>query len=100
MFIINDAAIEAQTANLFLYNTFSVANDQKLVRAHLEIANCNEYPDVEYQPEADPSRVYRDILKYVHANNDYQIGTLLNIKNFKDLFPFLYFDLTKQKNGY
>ena len=97
VFVINDAATEAQTANLFLYNTFSVANDQKLVRAHLEIANGNEYPEVEYQPEADPSRVYRDILKYVHANNDYQAGTLLNIKNFKHLFPFLYFDLTTQK---
>ena len=24
-------------------------------------------------------------------------GTLLNINNFKTLFPFLYFDLTKQK---
>ena len=30
-------------------------------------------------------------------NNEYSQGTLLNINNFKTLFPFLYFDLTKQK---
>ena len=36
-------------------------------------------------------------MKYVHANNDYQGGTLLNRADFETLFPFLYFDLTKQK---
>lgn len=45
----------------------------------------------------DLTRVYRDILKYVHAVNEYQQGTLRNIANFKSLFPFLYFDLTTQK---
>ena len=36
-------------------------------------------------------------MKYVNANNDHQGGTLLNISNYKTLFPFIYFDLTKQK---
>ena len=36
-------------------------------------------------------------MKYVNANNDLQEGTLLNISNFKHLYPFIYFDLTKQK---
>ena len=36
-------------------------------------------------------------MKYVNANNDLQGGTLLNISNFKNLYPFIYFDLTKQK---
>ena len=36
-------------------------------------------------------------MKYVNANNDLQGGTLLNISNFKTLYPFIYFDLTKQK---
>ena len=43
------------------------------------------------------TRVYRDVLKYVHANNEYGQGTLLTASNFKSLFGFLYFDLTKQK---
>ena len=98
VFIINDANIGAQTANPFLYNTFSVSTDPRtLLNCHLSAANGNEYPDVHYTPEADLTRVYRDVLKYVHANNEYSQGTLLNINNFKTLFPFLYFDLTKQK---
>ena len=36
-------------------------------------------------------------MKYTNANNDLQGGTLLDISNFKNLFPFIYFDLTKQK---
>ena len=40
---------------------------------------------------------FRNVMSYVYANNDYQGGTLLNISNFKTLFPFVYFDLTKQK---
>ena len=98
VFIINDANIGAQTANPFLYNTFSVSTDPRtLLNCHLSVANGNEYPDVHYTPEADLTRVYRDVLKYVHANNEYSQGTLLNINNFKTLFPFVYFDLTKQK---
>lgn len=55
------------------------------------------YPEVHYTPSTDLTHVYRDVLKYVHANNQYQEGTLLNIANFETLFPFVYFDLTKQK---
>ena len=97
VFIINDANIGAQTTNPFLYNTFNVANDRALSSAHLVVANGNEYPDVHYNPSTDMTRVYRDVLKYVHANNEYVQGTLLTASNFKSLFGFLYFDLTKQK---
>ena len=94
VFIINDANIGAQTTNPFLYNTFNVANDRALSSAHLVVANGNEYPDVHYNPSTDMTRVYRDVLKYVHANNEYGQGTLLNSSNFKSLFGFF---LTKQK---
>ena len=98
VFIINDANIGSQTANPLLYNTFSVSTDPRtLVNAHLEVGNGNEYPEVHYTPQADISRVYRDVLKFVHANNEYHQGTLLNVTNFATLYPFLYFDLTKQK---
>ena len=36
-------------------------------------------------------------MSYVFANNDFQGGTLLNRQNFENIFPFVYFDLTKQK---
>ena len=96
VFIINDANIDAQTANPFLYNTFSVSTDPRtLSNCHLEVGNGNEYPEIHYTPTTDMTRVFRDVLKYVHKNNEYGEGSLLNISNFKTLFPFLYFDLTK-----
>ena len=97
-FLINNANLDNQLANPFLYNTFSVSkNPRTLTKCKLEVGNGEEYPKKEYEPERDLSRVFRDVMKYVNANNDFQGGTLLNISNYKNLFPFIYFDLTKQK---
>ena len=98
VFIINDASIDNQTSNPFLYNTFSVSsNPRTLSNCHLEVGNGQEYPEVHYTPSTELTRVYRDVLKYVHKNSEYGEGSLINISNFQALFPFLYFDLTKQK---
>ena len=98
IFFINNANLDNQLANPFLYNTFSVSTDPRtLDQCYLEVGNGNEYPHLKYEPTLDPSRVFRDVMKYVDANNDLQGGTLLNISNFKNLYPFVYFDLTKQK---
>ena len=81
-----------------MYDTFKLSsNDKTLRRCHLEVGNGNDYPNIHYTPTEDTSRVFRDVMKYVKANNDLQGGTLLNISNYKSLYPFIYFDLTKQK---
>ena len=97
VFGINTANIDSQTANPFLYNTFNLPNNAKISRCHLEVGNGNEYPDIHFKPATDPARVFREVMGYVYANNDFQGGTLLNRTNFGSLFPFVYFDLTKQK---
>ena len=98
IFFINNTNLDNQLANPFLYNTFSVSTDPRtLDQCYLEVGNGNEYPHLKYEPTLDPSRVFRDVMKYVNANNDLQGGTLLNISNFKNLYPFVYFDLTKQR---
>ena len=98
VFIINDANINSQTANPFLYNTFSVStNPRSLSNCRLEVGNGNEYPGIHYTPTTDMTRVYRDVLKYTTKSNEYGEGSLLNKSNFSTIFPFLYFDLTKQK---
>ena len=96
VFILNDANLETQTINKFLYNTFNVVDDKKLMSCHLEVGNGKEYPEIHYKPHEEPTRVFRDVLKYVHANSDYAGDTLLNRSNFGTIFPFVYFDLTKQ----
>ena len=98
VFIINSANLNSRTVNPFQYNTVSVStNPRTLDRCYLEVGNGNEYPDLHYKLSTDLSRVYRDVMGYVYANNDFQGGTLLNRSNFEGLFPFIYFDLTKQK---
>ena len=97
VFGINTANIDSQTANPFLYNTFNLPNNANISRCYLEVGNGNEYPNIHFKPATDPARVFREVMGYVYANNDFQGGTLLNRTNFESLFPFVYFDLTKQK---
>ena len=97
VFAINTANIDSQTANPFLYNTFNLPNNANVSRCYLEVGNGNEYPDIHFKPATDPARVFREVMGYVYANSDFQGGTLLNRTNFESLFPFVYFDLTKQK---
>ena len=95
VFIINDARDSSTINNKFLYDTFAPAN-QTLSECHLEVGNGREYPELFYRPTEEPTRVFRDVLKYVHANNDYTGDTLLHRANFGGIFSFVYFDLTKQ----
>ena len=97
VFAINTANIDSQTANPFLYNTFNLPNNANISRCYLEVANQNEYPDIHFKPATNPARVFRELMGYIYGNNDFQGGTLLSISNFESLFPFVYFDVTKQK---
>ena len=97
VFILNNTDLENQTQNNFLYNTFNIGtNHVSILRCYIEVGNGREYPEVNYRPSTEPSRLFRDVLKYVHANSEYAIDTLLNRTNFGSIFSFVYFDLTKQ----
>ena len=86
-----------QTENPFLYDTFDLPNNANIERCHVKVGNGNQYPGIHFRSSTDLARVFRGVLSYVHANNDFQGGTILNITNYKTLYPFIYFDLTKQK---
>ena len=44
-------------------------------------------------------RIYRDVIKYVHKQNDKNTGSLLTRDNFDKLFGFLYFNLTYKSDS-
>ena len=95
---INTARINAQAQNPFIYDTFgNLPNNANVSRCYLEVGNGNEYPDYHYKPSTDLTRVFRGLLEYVHANNDFQGGTILDMASYKKVYPIIYFDLTKQK---
>ena len=79
-----------------MYNTFNVVDNKALTSSHLEVGNSSDYPENHYKPSTEPTRVFRDILKYIHGISDFSGSTLLNRSNFSTIFPFVYFDLTKQ----
>ena len=98
VWILNDARNGSQTQNPFLFDTFNVANNKKLVSCQLEVGNGNKYPENEYTPDTQMAKVFRDVHKYSYTENEYQgEGTLLNRANFSTIFPFIYFDLRNQK---
>ena len=99
VWISNDARQNAQTQNPFLYDTFSVANNRTLTSCHLEVGNGEHYPETEFTPSTDMSRVFRAALGYVHANNDFAGASLLTRARFSTLASFIYFDLQNQKAG-
>ena len=95
---ITTASINSQTANPFIYDTFgNLPDNADVSRCYLEVGNGNEYPDFAYKPSTDLSRVFRGLMEYVHANNDFQGGTILDMTSYKKVYPIIYFDLTKQK---
>ena len=90
------------TPRIFIENedpTFNEGFDKrkkqlgKLTRCYLK-ANENVYPNIDYKPSTEPSRVYRDfVVSYGVARPPNGGGTLLNENNFESLFPFIYFKL-------
>ena len=86
---INTANVDSQTANPFLYNTFSLPNNANISRCYLEVGNGNEYPDIHFKPATDPARVFREVMGYVYANNDFQ-GALFSIDQILSLFSHLF----------
>ena len=97
-FRISNAISKPRHVFVFGINTANISsNNANISRCYLEVGNGNEYPDIHFKPSTDPARVFREVMGYVYANNDFQGGTLLNRTNFESLFPFVYFGLTNQK---
>ena len=85
-----------QERNPHILDTFKVNadnNDCYLHAARLEVGNGVYYPELEYS-ESDKVRMYKDVIKYFHRQNDKKTGSLLTRDNFDKLFGFLYFNLT------
>ena len=85
-----------QEHNPHILDTFKVNADNNgcyLSAARLEVGNADYYPEIEYT-ESDKVRIYRDVINYVHKQNDKNTGSLLTRVKFDKLFGFLYFNLT------
>ena len=76
-----------QTENKYLFSsTSNGANNVHIASCHLEVGAGIRYPDVTCRPSTGMSRVFRDVFKCSHYNDDYVDGSILNRSNFSTSF--------------
>ena len=94
-----EASYAAQTANIFVFDTNSIGNQNPRVyfsRAQLVVNNSKYYPELSVNAN-EKTKLYRALMEYNGTYTQDKIcGSLINRDNFDKLFGVLYFDLRKQ----
>ena len=84
--------------NPYLFDTYKINDgdaNSYLSSCRLEYGNGIFYPEVEYDSDSKV-RIFNDLMSYTHRKNDFNSGTQLNLSNYDELFPLIYFNLTFQ----
>ena len=97
LWAVNNAHYSNQQRNIFSFNTFSIGTaNRHFSKAQLEVNNSIYYPQLEMTSDEE-SRLYRALLSFNSAYNDFLSGPLITRDNFKKIFGMLYFDLRNQE---
>ena len=106
-FFVNNNKLTSQIYNQFHFDSFfpdtTYANQIgatagcTLTKARLEVGSGQYYPEVNYTPNEEIARLYGDVIRYSHADDDKSAGVQLSRKHFRDLYSMLYFDLEYKK---
>ena len=86
-----------QAGNIFNFGLSTIGNDQSFAKAQLEINNSNYYPQLDFS-SVSKTRLYRALMTYSSAYNDYLSGPLIDPDLFDKTFGVLYFDLRNQED--
>ena len=86
-----------QGANIFTFGLNKVGGNRSYARAQLELNNSIYYPQLDMTNQEE-SRLYRALMSYSSAYNDFLSGSIIDRTNFKNLFGLLYFDLRNQED--
>ena len=84
-----------QGANIFTFALDKIGGNSSFSRAQLEINNSMYYPQLEMTGD-EMTRLYRELMSFSFAYNDFLSGPLIDRTNFKNLFGILYFNLRNQ----
>ncbi|KAL9960355.1 hypothetical protein ACROYT_G033802 [Oculina patagonica] len=94
---LNDAKMNDQTQNPFLFNTYNIANNRTFSNARLELSNGIFYPNEELKPDTEIVQAYRTLMEYQKDFNAYYTSPTITLKSFKELYGLIYFDLRNQE---
>ena len=93
---LNTAKFSDQEQNMFVFNTYNIANQRTITDAKLELSNGKFYPERVMNPTTDLATAYSELIEYNKDFNNYMVGPSISQKSFKDLYGILYFDLSHQ----
>ena len=97
LWVVNTTKYSNQRENIFKFDTFAVGTANRyFTKAQLEVNNSIYYPQLEMTSDEE-SRLYRALLSFNSAYNDFLSGPLITRDNFKKIFGMLYFDLRNQE---
>ena len=97
IWVVPTASYNDQLQNIFTFKTFKIGvNNRYFVRAQLELNNSVYYPQLDLTKDEE-SRLYRALMNYNSAYNDFLSGPIINKSNFDNLFGNIYFDLRNQE---
>ena len=97
VWVVNNVKYNSQDNNIFTFNTFSVGTANRYFsKAQLEVNNSIYYPQLKMTSD-EKSRLYRALLSFNSAYNDFLSGLIINRENFDKLFGMIYFDLRNQE---
>ena len=97
LWVVNSDKYSSQTDNIFSFNTFTVGTANRyFTKAQLEVNNSIYYPQLEMSSD-EKSRLYRALLSFNSAYNDFLSGPVITRDNFKKIFGMIYFDLRNQE---
>ena len=86
-----------QEQNMFVFNTYNIANARTITSAQLMLGDGVVYPQIPMNPTTQMAKVHRQLAEYNKSFNDVMSGSTIDLKSFKDLYGILYFDLTHQE---
>lgn len=98
IWVLKTTKMSDQEQNMFVFNTYNIANARMITSAQLELSNGVFYPERIMNPTTEMAKAFRDLLEYNKGYNDHLTGPTIDLKSFQELYGILYFDLTHQES--
>ncbi|PFX13109.1 Pulmonary surfactant-associated protein D [Stylophora pistillata] len=96
VWVLNASKFGDQEQNMFVFNTYNIANARYFTKAQLRVENGTRYPDQELDPSSELARAWKYFASYSKLASNSLFGPAITMKQFQDLYGVLHFDLTKQ----
>ena len=87
------------TQNPYIFDTFNIDGDNsaRLATCRLQYGT-SFYPELDYDHDFK-IRILNDLINFRYRKNDYNTGVQLQLNNFQELYPIIYFDLRNTKES-